>query len=677
MAKAGAIRAGRAFVELGVDDKIQRGLNKAAAKLRAFGAAVTGLGLKFTAMGAAMLAPFGASLKVFANMGSEFVDMSQRTGIAIEALSELKYAAQQSGSSLEEVELGVKNMQKALLGAAKGADAPTNALRRLGLTIGDLADLSPDQQLKLIGDRLDAIEDPAIRAATAVALLGRSGTKLLPMFKGGVAGMDLLIKRAHELGLVISTEDAVAAEKFGDEMQTLWDIVKVGAFNIGRALLPALKEFVGWVTETTAAVSKWIKKNQGAITAVAAVAAGVLAAGTALLALGAGIQIAGFALGGFAAIGGIAATALTLLLKPAGVVVGLFKTLAAVVAGVLTPFGLVNAAIIGGAAYFLIYRDAGSKAIDFLKGKFGELKETATTAFGGIVDAMSAGDFALAAKILWTGLKVAWLQGTQELNDIWLDFRSGFLKVLQGTISGAQAAWAILTNWVETAWTETVSFLGRTWTIFTSSLQSAWDSTQNFLEKRWLDLMGLMDSTFDVDAAKKLADQQSQTNQQEINADRDAKLKGNETERQQQRNVQQQEFDADMARIGEEFNNIAAAIDQNAGEDMQLAVDELARLRDELAKLRQKAGEKAEERREEKGDESVEPELDVDAITTSLNDAIDRMTPSRGTFNPFEAGQLGAPTELKRIADYTKRTAESTEDIADALENAETSIPVI
>ena len=53
------------------------------------------------------------------------------------------------------------------------------------------------------------------------------------------------------------------------------------------------------------------------------------------------------------------------------------------------------------------------------------------------------------------------------------------------------------------------------------------------------------------------------------------------------------------------------------------------------------------------------------------------MTPSRGTFNPFEAGQLGAPTELKRIADYTKRTAESTEDIADALENAETSIPVI
>jgi len=35
--------------------------------------------------------------------------------------------------------------------------------------------------------------------------------------------------------------------------------------------------------------------------------------------------------------------------------------------------------------------------------------------FGGIRDALAAGDIELAAQILWTALQLAWLQGTQAL----------------------------------------------------------------------------------------------------------------------------------------------------------------------------------------------------------------------------------------------------------------------
>ncbi len=54
----GSIRAGRAFVELLANDsKLVRGLRAAQTKLKAFGAAVTGMGMKMMELGATTLTP--------------------------------------------------------------------------------------------------------------------------------------------------------------------------------------------------------------------------------------------------------------------------------------------------------------------------------------------------------------------------------------------------------------------------------------------------------------------------------------------------------------------------------------------------------------------------------------------------------------------------------------------
>ncbi len=47
-----------------------------------------------------MVTPMLGAAKAFADMGSDLVDMSQRTGISVEALSELGFAAEtiRSGS---------------------------------------------------------------------------------------------------------------------------------------------------------------------------------------------------------------------------------------------------------------------------------------------------------------------------------------------------------------------------------------------------------------------------------------------------------------------------------------------------------------------------------------------------------------------------------------------------
>ncbi|MCL4193730.1 MAG: hypothetical protein KJZ87_18475, partial [Thermoguttaceae bacterium] len=241
MANAQGIRAGQAFVELFADDsRLVRGLKAASAKLKAWGQGVTAVGKTMLAGGATVLGALVGTAKVFANMGSQLADMSARTGVSVEALSELGYVAEMSGGDLETLEAGLRKMQKAIVEAATGSQSAQESLSALGITIADLKNLSPDEQFMLIADRLAQIKNPTQRAAAAMEVFGKSGTKLLPMMAGGAAGLEAMRQKARDLGLVMSSEDAAAADGFGDVLDTLWKTLKVGVFTIGSALAPIL-----------------------------------------------------------------------------------------------------------------------------------------------------------------------------------------------------------------------------------------------------------------------------------------------------------------------------------------------------------------------------------------------------------------------------------------------------
>jgi len=64
-----------------------KGLNDASKRLDTFGKSLQGIGTKMAMLGAGVVAPLAGAAKVFADMGSDMVDMSQRTGVSVEALS--------------------------------------------------------------------------------------------------------------------------------------------------------------------------------------------------------------------------------------------------------------------------------------------------------------------------------------------------------------------------------------------------------------------------------------------------------------------------------------------------------------------------------------------------------------------------------------------------------------
>ena len=83
--------------------------------------------------GAGAITVFGVTAATsFAEAGEELDKMSKRTGFSVEALGELKFAAEQSGSRLETVKKGSKRLSSTILDAQNGLAS----VRRVGC-LGD------------------------------------------------------------------------------------------------------------------------------------------------------------------------------------------------------------------------------------------------------------------------------------------------------------------------------------------------------------------------------------------------------------------------------------------------------------------------------------------------------------------------------------------------------------
>jgi TP901 family phage tail tape measure protein len=393
------------FVEIGADPAkffaALKGVNKSIASV---GKSMQSAGTKMAALGAGVVGPIFASAAAFANVGSALNDMSARTGVATESLSVLQFAAEQTGTDMGGVETALKKMQKAIFAAGNGSKEAADALAMVGLSAGDLAGLSADQQIGKIADGLMAIQDPGTRAAVAMQIFGKSGTDILPMLEGGSAGMAAFADEAKRLGLVMDSETAAKADALGDAMDAVKSSMKMAFIQVGSAVAPILTQLAQGLAIVAANVGKFISENQAFVVSVLKGGAALFAAGTAITGIGYSLQglssgislvLKGFSL--------FSALASPVLLVAAGIGAAVFA---------LYKFKDQIGAALGSVAP-LVQEAAGAigqglgPAVSGGIAALGDLASTATTTFSGIYDAISAGDLSGAMEIAMTGLQAA------------------------------------------------------------------------------------------------------------------------------------------------------------------------------------------------------------------------------------------------------------------------------
>lgn len=150
-------------------------------------------------------------------------DLSQKTGIGVEQLQALNYAASGSGVQIDSLASAVDKLAKNLITGNSGA---VDAVAALGLSTKDLIDMSPDQAFIAIATAIAKVPNPMEQAALAIELFGKSGADLLPLLKSNIAD---LTAEAEKNGAVVSKD---LIEK-GDELDDLWSHLVIR----GKALL--------------------------------------------------------------------------------------------------------------------------------------------------------------------------------------------------------------------------------------------------------------------------------------------------------------------------------------------------------------------------------------------------------------------------------------------------------
>jgi len=188
-----------------------------------------------------------------AEYGAAVDDAAKRTGASREALQELGYAAQQSGSSAGEMNHALTKLARTMAEAAGGSDEAGKAFAALGIKVtnADGTLRATDEVLVELADKFVGIDNPAKRSALAMDVFGRSGADLLPLLLEGSDGIAALRTEAIDLGLVMSSDSVKAAESFGDSMSALQQFASSLKRDLGSLLIeglaPMLESTIEWV----------------------------------------------------------------------------------------------------------------------------------------------------------------------------------------------------------------------------------------------------------------------------------------------------------------------------------------------------------------------------------------------------------------------------------------------
>jgi len=153
---------------------------------------------------------FGRQIAAFA---SEMQDLSARTGLGVETLQALNYAAAGSNVAIGTLADGMAQLSKRLTSDEGGG--AVRALEQLGINADKFISLPFDRQLIAIATGMQNIQNPMQQNAIAMELFGRAGAQFLPLLKEDIAA---LTEEAQRNGAVMDE----ALIKKADALDDAW-----------------------------------------------------------------------------------------------------------------------------------------------------------------------------------------------------------------------------------------------------------------------------------------------------------------------------------------------------------------------------------------------------------------------------------------------------------------------
>lgn len=220
-----------------------------------YGGIKTGATVAFAAIGAAITAAVANGIAE----ADKFDEVSARLGVGVEKLQELNYAAGLSGVSFEDLSSVFPKLSKAMAESLDPDSKYAEMFKKLGLSAVDAQGNLKDAAdfLLEISDVFYQFDDSTGEAALAMEIFGKSGAGLLEFLNRGKDGIEDLMNRARDLGLIIDEETTQSMAELNDRVSEVKTGFTVLGAEIAAQLLPKIMELIVNFQE-------WMKKGEGA-----------------------------------------------------------------------------------------------------------------------------------------------------------------------------------------------------------------------------------------------------------------------------------------------------------------------------------------------------------------------------------------------------------------------------
>jgi TP901 family phage tail tape measure protein len=403
MAGTRGVEAGKAFIAMGLaDEMVRRRLRQISRMMTSFGNKLRMVGKTGFAAGAALNAAFTGALLSFSKMGDALDKMAIRTAISRKALSELKFAAEQSGTSIESLVAALFRMRRRVANAVTETGPAVRALKELGLSATELTKLAPEKMFERITDSLAGMADENRRAQMAFEIFGDNARDLFPLINTGTGAIAELRQELRKLGGVLDDETVKAAADLTDALNRLRTQIAAVIFYVGAAVYETLEPWLEKATEILRTVIDWVKANAALIATISMLSTALMALSAALIGVGFAISAIGFTIGGLLSSWGalvlLAGTWITVLLRVTNV----------------------------GEQLMRVFRALGRTV--------GEVLE-------GIAAAMASEDTQEAGRVMMLGLEMVFKEGVFRLEMVWVDFMNTMLDHFADMLVSIRKLW--------------------------------------------------------------------------------------------------------------------------------------------------------------------------------------------------------------------------------------------
>jgi hypothetical protein len=244
---AGTKTAGAAFDKLAADVK---GLRGSMSLLTAIS------GAQLFGQVASSVSTAARSLYGMSTAASETIDslskLGTRTGQTYSEIAGLALAGDLAGVGVDTIASALTKADRAFVLAAQGSKTATAAFSRIGLSLEDLQGKSGSERFEAIADGIAALPSEAERAAASIALFGKSGAELLPIFADGADGIRQAREQAERFGLAVTNVQGTNVEAMNDSWTLVQKAVEGVVTQITANLAPAItavnEAFTNFVT---------------------------------------------------------------------------------------------------------------------------------------------------------------------------------------------------------------------------------------------------------------------------------------------------------------------------------------------------------------------------------------------------------------------------------------------